>query len=229
MATPHSNHRRPAADDAAGIDTNPMGRSWPGLVLGAVLFLVFVRALNEPSPAPQFALAFVCLLAGVGIAATAHFMIKDDRDIKQSGRLYRFVEDYTTRVRDFIVDNPEIGEDDRVRRGLLPTDAELATIQFHPSFQKTLREMREGTSVLLLRGTVHNGGNPLRLKDLCLKPRGHDAFLVEIETLPGPAAPRVLPPGGRRPALPRGPALLPCPPSATRTLDTPIRSSDQED
>lgn len=215
MATRHSNHMRPTAADTAGIDFNPMGRSWPGLILGAVLFLIFVGALDEPSPAPHIALASLCLLAGVGIAATAHFMIKDDREIKQSGRLYRFIEDYVTRVRDFIVDNPEIGEDDRVRRELLPSEAELEVVAFHPSFKKMLREVREGTSVLLLRSTVHSGV-PLRLTGLCLKPRGHDDFLVEIETPPTPVVSRALPPRSRRPAL------LPCPPSATPTLDTRV-------
>ncbi len=228
MATRHSNHSRPAAADATGIDSNPMGRSWPGLVLGVVLFLIFVRALDEPSPAPQFALAFLCLLAGVGIAATAHFIIKDDRGIKQSGKLYRFVETYTTRVRDFIVDNPEIGEDDRVRRELLPDDAELEVVAFHPSFKKTLREVREGTSVLLRHSTVHTGA-PLRLTGLCLKPRGHDDLLEEIETLQINVGQRALPLGGGRPAVSRGPALLPCPPSATPTPDTPVPPSDQED
>ncbi len=141
--------------------TKPAGplflRPWLGPVIAAGLFWFLLESQKATDLERYLALALVAILGGFGWALALGFVAIANREERAAGRMLRAGEDLTERLKLILIDNPWLARVDAVRRAVMPTERELEAFDFHPTYARRLREIREGTSWLIKGGVAHSG------------------------------------------------------------------------
>jgi hypothetical protein len=108
--------------------------------------------------ADRYAALFLpCIVAGAGVMLAAAFLEYANRGAKDITALYWILDRLYDRLVIFLVDNPALARDARVRNAFMPSDEDLRVYKTSASVGKSLREVRDGTSWLIQGEVAHTG------------------------------------------------------------------------